>query len=391
MSHVLLQSAFMASFQCKGAECEDTCCRGWEMQLDDTTKHKYEREAPELLAAVDAGTQGAIMRRDPKTNVCVKFDQGLCGIHKQYGTTMLGDACHFYPRTTRKLGDAVLRTGAPSCPEVVRLALLAADGEILQEAMDDRLPHTLKDYLPSDVASAQAVEMHRAFLAAALDETATPERILARLASVARSLDIVDRKTWPQATPFYLRMADGRLPAPESHPADAFNLLHALWGLIVASRKPPAPRLSETVNAMAQALACNLDWDSVSIATSDCSAAAYAALELAWKTKHAARYAPLLRRWIALQLSMALFPFAGAGATLNERMIIISVRFATLKLALMCNCGTEEVDLSQDVVVRVVQSLSRFLDHLGDPAFSLKIYGDAGWMRETRLRGLLSE
>jgi hypothetical protein len=387
----MLQSAFMAGFQCKGAECEDTCCRGWEMQLDEPMRKKYESDAPLLLAAVDTGVSGAIMRRDAKTDSCVKFDHGLCGIHKQYGTAFLGDACHFYPRVTRRLGEAVLMTGTPSCPEVVRLALAQEAGQGLQAAQGDRLPQTLKDYLPSDIPSAQAVEIHQAFLAAAQDEAASPARIMARLVSVAQSLERVDRKTWPQAVPFYLRMADGRLPTPEPQPADPFNLLHALWGLIVAARKPMPARLHETVQTMATALECRLEWEDVTIVTSETSLAAYESLAVAWKQHHEAHYALVLKRWIALQCAMAMFPFAGFGATLSQRMNIIAIRFATVRLALMCSCGIEKSDLPQDVVIRVIQSLSRFMDHLADASFSLRIYQDAGWTQEARLRGLLAD
>lgn len=42
-------------------------------------------------------------------------------------------------------------------------------------------------------------------------------------------------------------------------------------------------------------------------------------------------------------------------------------------------------------VVRVVQSLSRFLDHLADPTFSRMAYEEAGWFREGRLRALMGD
>jgi hypothetical protein len=42
-------------------------------------------------------------------------------------------------------------------------------------------------------------------------------------------------------------------------------------------------------------------------------------------------------------------------------------------------------------VVRIVQSLSRVLDHLADPELSLKIYEEPGWLREPRLRALMGD
>jgi hypothetical protein len=65
------------------------------------------------------------------------------------------------------------------------------------------------------------------------------------------------------------------------------------------------------------------------------------------------------------------------------------VRFATFKLALMSASVIHKIELPEETVVRIAQSLSRFLDHLGDAYFSLKIYGETGWDQEARLRGLL--
>ena len=44
----------------------------------------------------------------------------------------------------------------------------------------------------------------------------------------------------------------------------------------------------------------------------------------------------------------------------------------------------------QNTVIRIIQTISRFLDHLGDPTLSLAIYDEAGWTKEQRLNGLLS-
>src|SRR5579885_2432723 len=102
MNHPLHQASFLSAFRCLGAECPDTCCQGWNMQLDAAMRARYASEAPELLEAVaDDGAGGFIMKRDPQTDFCVKFENGLCGIQQKYGTAFLGDACHFYPRSTR--------------------------------------------------------------------------------------------------------------------------------------------------------------------------------------------------------------------------------------------------------------------------------------------------
>src|SRR5690606_34553615 len=139
------------------------------------TRDRYEKHAPELLGAVTSGEAELIMRRDPETDYCVKFENGLCGIHKKYGTDFLGDACHFFPRVTRRLGDTTLMTASLSCPEVARLALSGEEGLELVDAVTARIPYSLKDYAPSALDADRALAVHQAFLAAAADSQATAE------------------------------------------------------------------------------------------------------------------------------------------------------------------------------------------------------------------------
>lgn len=360
------------------------------MQVDELTLARYRTEAPELMKAVEPSTEAPwIMKKDPATGFCTKLEQGLCGIHKNYGANFLGDACYFYPRATRALGDKLVMTATLSCPEVARLALYAGEGAALEDAEAERLPQNIKDYLPEGIAASDALAIHRAFIEEAEREDATAEQAYLRIASVARSLELIDKKSWPQAVPFYLKHADSRLLPAEENPSDPFNLLHALCGLVVASKKTPSQRLRKTILEMEQALSATIDWDAVQIHLSDESAAAFAKVQQAWEAKYAPIYKETLKRYLQMQLSLALFPFAGAGNTLGERITIIGVRLATIKLALACACSIHGNELPQEVVVRVVQSLSRFMDHLGDAGFSLQIYTETGWVQEARMRGVL--
>ncbi len=384
----VLRTHVLSAFSCLGDKCEDTCCQGWSMQVDAPMLRHYREQAPELVDAVEAAEESPwIMRKDAATGCCVKLEGGLCGIHKKYGDDFLGDACHFYPRATRKLGDSVLMTAAMSCPEVVRLMLAGDEACAVDAAEVERLPVSLKDYLPPELTAEQAVAIHQTFLAAA-EDAATPEQIFLRMGSASRSLERISIKQWPAMAAFYLQHADTRVPPAQLDAADPFNLLHALCGLVVASKKTPPPRLKQTMEDMEKALSVTLDWQNVQIHLSDKSPLALEKMRLRWRQEKT-HYAPVLKRWLQMQLSLALFPFSGFGNTLSERITILGVRLATVKLALMCANSLDNSPLPQDLIVRVIQSLSRFLDHLGDPAFSLSIYNETGWTEESRMRGLL--
>lgn len=386
----LLQHPVLRNFSCLGDKCEDTCCKGWSMQLDEDTLARYKKEAPELLDAVEPAEESPwIMRKDPDTTYCVRYEDGLCGIHKTLGDRFLGDACHFYPRSTRTLGDIKLMTATLSCPEVARLALFDEKPFELIQTEAERFPHSMKDYLSEGITGEDALAVHNAFMQAAEDDSASVETIYARIASVSRSMELLDKKSWAQAITFYLNNADARLPEPELNAADPFNLLHALCGLIVATQKPVNDRLREAIEDMEAALGAKLDWKNVLIDVGDDGATAYEEMKKLWQ-KNQEKMQPVLKRYLQMQLSLNLYPFSGLGSNLSERITLIGVRLATIKLALMSSCGKFEGALPQEIVVRVVQSVSRFMDHLGDPTFSLQIYEETGWTKETRMRGLLN-
>jgi hypothetical protein len=144
----------------------------------------------------------------------------------------------------------------------------------------------------------------------------------------------------------------------------------------------------QTMADMETALAATLDWSSVTIATSDASLSALARLRQQWQEEASMRYTPVLRRWLGMQMALTLHPFSGLGHTLTDRITLLGMRMALAKLALL-SAHHVHGPLPQEQVVRIIQSLSRFIDHLGDPGFSLAIAGETGWTGEARMHGLI--
>lgn len=383
------QSKVVREFTCLGSACEDTCCRGWGMQVMPDNLARYSNEAPELLLAVDQTSTPAVMRRDATSDACVKLSEGWCGIHAKYGERLLGDACHFYPRITRALGSRIHMTASMSCPEVVRLTLFGVEPFAEADRHLERLPTQMRDYLPQGMEEDAAIAVHERFMAIAADASRPAMLSLLYLRIVAEALDTQPVTHWPAAAEFYTAQAAGRLPMTEPNPADPFNLLNALQGLIGAAHRSPRSGLMAVIATMEKALAVTLDWQNLTIATGDKSWPSWLAIAASWKDGGEEACEPILRRCLEAQLNMAWFPFAGLGSTLSERISIIGVRMATLRLALMSAVHLGRGALPEAETVRIIQSLSRFLDHLTDPEFSLRIYRETGWLRTARLRALV--
>ena len=387
MSATRIQTRAVAQFQCAGDACPDTCCKGWGMQLAAPTVEKYRAAAPELLDAVTSGEAEHIMKRDPITDYCVKFDAGWCGIHRQYGEEFLGDACHFYPRITRAFNDTVTTTLALSCPEAARLMLLEPDAFQPTPREELRVPFSLKNYQQEGLSADDALALHQLLLDSVADPAVTAERHAMRLLMVAQALQPQPASSWLAAGKFYLSMADGRLPAAEPHAADMIYLVQALAGLVAASKATARPALAAVLASMQRGLALEVGAGGQWAATANTPEALNRLQQHALDAQ--AWLQPLLRRFLQAQLSQASFPFAGLGATPAERMTIMAVRLATTKLALLCEAQGGVLDTARTVAV--IYPLARFLDHLADPTLSLAIYQEVGWLRDARLRALLGD
>lgn len=388
---VQLRTKLVSEFICIADKCADTCCKHWSMQVDGVTIEKYKKTAPELLFAVEQDNDNTfIMKKDMQTSFCVKFADGKCGIQLAYGEEFLGDACFSYPRITRAAGDINIITATMSCPEIARLAIYGEKSFAFEEVPQSRVPQEIKNILPDELSLDDVLKIHSLFIEATEDGSASAEQIFFRISSVSRSLSRIEKKDWLRAASMYFRLADSGLPIAEKNINDPFNLLHSLCGLVVASKKTIPLRLQQTISEMEKALCINLDWQNVLIHTSDKSLDAYNEIKNKWDNEGQKIYAPLLKKWMAAQFSSALYPFAGLGDTLQDKITIIGIRFAIFRLALISAYSMYGGKLHQDDVVRIVQSLSRFLEHLANPSFSLQIYRETGWDRESRVIGLLS-
>ncbi len=149
---VVLVPQYMHQFSCIGSECEDSCCSGWRVEIDEATYKKYNRISDrELSALVDKNVtrnrsnsntfRYAKIVLDEKQRCPFLDEQSLCQIQLKMGEDYLSHTCATYPRTVNKVYGKWEKAATVSCPEVARLALLNPDGiefDEIEEPMDPR-------------------------------------------------------------------------------------------------------------------------------------------------------------------------------------------------------------------------------------------------------------
>jgi lysine-N-methylase len=128
-----LQPHPYGAFRCIGADCEDTCCVGWAVNVDRSTYEAYQScDDPDLgpslhqLVTISAANSSDdnYARITLSGAGCPFLAEGLCSIQKKLGEQYLSKMCAAYPRVMSLVDDVLYRSLHPSCPEAARIILL---------------------------------------------------------------------------------------------------------------------------------------------------------------------------------------------------------------------------------------------------------------------------
>lgn len=135
---------FYDRFACRAGDCRHSCCRGWEIDVDEASAAYYAdvpgKLGDKLRRSVDRDADGAhfVLTEDER---CPFLRQdGLCELIVELGEDALCDICALHPRFYEDLGKTELCGLGLSCEEVC--ALLLESGEPLR-FLDDESGETL--------------------------------------------------------------------------------------------------------------------------------------------------------------------------------------------------------------------------------------------------------
>jgi lysine-N-methylase len=377
--------SYVKEFVCASSSCPDTCCKDWDMVIDEPTRKSYEshRELKDLIEQKDSAY---IIKRD-YNGYCKKYSYGLCSLHRDHGTDLLSDVCHFYPRIYRSVENSYIVSATMSCPEIAKLCLFSNNPfELIEEIEDTRLPTTANDLqaLPGQ----EALAIHQHFLALSKRENTTAEEDLQLISTIINSLNYIDREKWGDALTYLDETSPHLITTPAAYqPLSSYQLLLALVNIISALKKPRInPRLLQTITEIEYLLQVRVNWEKVSVDSENTKLDQSKKLKEIYQAREA-EINIILKRWLQGQIVGNFFPFNGLGDNIVDRKKILTVRFATVRLALLAlyNLGNP----SMNDIIRVIQSLSKHMDHLADPTFSLTLYKEFKWEQEAELQSLI--
>lgn len=108
-------------FQCINKECSMTCCKGWEISIDEDTFEHWDESLTQYTNTEEAvdGVTRHILAMDEEKGCPFLNKEGLCKVVMQYGEEHLSHTCHTFPRQCLSFDDHEERSLSCTCPAVV--------------------------------------------------------------------------------------------------------------------------------------------------------------------------------------------------------------------------------------------------------------------------------
>lgn len=233
------------AFRCLADTCPDTCCAGWEVDLDEGILAKYQSLPGPLgdeIRSRIVTEEGYTFFRMEGGRCPFLNRQNLCRIILEAGESCLSETCREHPRFWEEYGSRQETCLSISCPEAARL-LLSQPFRLVAVETDEPAPP--EEDQPDPVLLEHLLTLRDTLFEAALEDSPMERRLetiamLAGNGELPRNLpDIGDflrqmetMEFTDQRLPSLLSRTLGQLPAPEQvatyyaqYPMEAENLL----------------------------------------------------------------------------------------------------------------------------------------------------------------------
>jgi lysine-N-methylase len=145
---IVLTPQYYHEFTCIGGQCEDTCCVGWQVNVDKQTYKKYKKVTnTELKPLLEKYVKR--IKKNPTDEAYAKIvlddvkgcpmltEDKLCKVQLTLGEEYLSKVCLTYPRITNEVNGVLEKSLTTSCPEAARKILLNPQGIEFNELEED--------------------------------------------------------------------------------------------------------------------------------------------------------------------------------------------------------------------------------------------------------------
>lgn len=139
---------YFNEFKCIASECEDTCCAGWEIVIDDETHKRYENvegEFGDILRSKIVKSDGENIFLLNNGNCSFLNEKKMCEIYINLGEDHLCYTCQQFPRYTEEFLDLKEVGLSLSCPEAARIILRKAENTTFNLSEEDNCENEMQE------------------------------------------------------------------------------------------------------------------------------------------------------------------------------------------------------------------------------------------------------
>ncbi|MBZ9622121.1 flagellin lysine-N-methylase [Clostridium sp. FP2] len=131
---------YLKEFKCIGGKCTDSCCIGWDIDIDEVTFRQYYKvqdKEMKLMLQKNVHINDYYLSPDidyakiklKSGKRCAFLDEeNYCIIHSKIGEKYLSSVCTSFPRITNKVDRYYEISLDVACPEAARILLLKEEG-----------------------------------------------------------------------------------------------------------------------------------------------------------------------------------------------------------------------------------------------------------------------
>jgi len=116
---------YYKEFTCVAEECEDTCCAGWQIVIDEKSKRKYKNVQGDfrkkLLRSIN--WKEGVFKQSKDKRCAFLNENNLCDMYTALGSRSLCKTCRLYPRHIEEFEGIREISLSLSCPEVAKILL----------------------------------------------------------------------------------------------------------------------------------------------------------------------------------------------------------------------------------------------------------------------------
>lgn len=136
---------YLKDFKCTCGDCPDSCCIGWDVDIDQETYERYMAlKEPHLVKRYqklikpypyyfDTAVDFARVKLPHSKRCPFLTEKGLCMTQSELGETYLSNVCATFPRISNQINDVIETTLTLSCPVAAHLVLLTDTPLVLEE------------------------------------------------------------------------------------------------------------------------------------------------------------------------------------------------------------------------------------------------------------------